>query len=117
MLDKSKANNSYQFDAKFHLVYIHTPDEFKFTKEGLAQISNFIWNFILKNFLREIYNSLMEEAGILEFASDIGTDLIATTTLGRIDSHHHPSGSLAEDVVNQKNRPIWPLKTPEADRQ
>ena len=66
---------------------------------------------------QEIYNSLMEEAGILEFASDIGNDLIATTTLGRIDSHHHPSGSLAEDVVNQTNRPIWPLKTPEADRQ
>lgn len=40
-------------DAKFHLVYIHTPEEFKFTKEGLAQISNFIWNFILKNFLRK----------------------------------------------------------------
>ncbi len=105
------------FDAKFHFVYVNTPGEFKSTREVSTQISNFMEEFHFENLPYEIYNSLTEEAGILEFASDIGADLIAMTTQGRTGFLHLLTGSIAEDVVNHSNRPIWTLKTPEADRK
>jgi nucleotide-binding universal stress UspA family protein len=59
----------------------------------------------------EIYNSLSEDAGILEFADDIGADLIAMATHGRTGMLHLLTGSIAEDVVNHSKRPVWTLKT------
>jgi nucleotide-binding universal stress UspA family protein len=58
----------------------------------------------------EIYNSLSEESGILEFADDIGADLIAMATHGRTGILHLLTGSIAEDVVNHSKRPVWTLR-------
>jgi nucleotide-binding universal stress UspA family protein len=58
----------------------------------------------------EIYNSLSEESGIIEFAEDIDADLIAMATKGRTGFLHLITGSIAEDVVNHAKRPVWTLK-------
>ena len=54
----------------------------------------------------EIYNSLSEEAGILEFADDIGADLIAMSTHGRIGILHLLTGSISKHVVNHSKRNV-----------
>jgi nucleotide-binding universal stress UspA family protein len=59
----------------------------------------------------EIYNSITEEAGILEFAEDIKADLIALSTQGRRGLLHLLTGSIAEDVVNHAPKPVWTFKS------
>jgi nucleotide-binding universal stress UspA family protein len=61
----------------------------------------------LENYTMEIYNESTEEDGIIYFAEDIDADMIALATHGRTGLKHLLSGSIAEDVVNHAQRPVW----------
>ena len=100
------------FDSEFYFVSITTPGDFKTSREANASLEKFIAKFKFENIHTQIYNSVSEESGILEFADDIGADLIALTTHGRTGILHLLTGSIAEDVVNHSKRPVWTLKTP-----
>lgn len=100
------------FDSEFYFVSITTPGDFKTSRESNASLEKFIAKFKFENIRRQVYNSISEESGILEFADDIGADLIAMTTHGRTGILHLLTGSIAEDVVNHSKRPVWTLKTP-----
>jgi nucleotide-binding universal stress UspA family protein len=99
------------FDSEFYFVSITTPGDFKTSREANASLEKFIAKFKFENIHTQIYNSVSEESGILEFADDIGADLIALTTHGRTGILHLLTGSIAEDVVNHSKRPVWTLKT------
>jgi len=99
------------FDAEFYFVFINTPGNFKTSREAFSLLEIFIHRFKFKDIRTQIYNSLSEESGILEFADDIGADLIAMTTHGRTGILHLLAGSIAEDVMNHSKRPVWTLKT------
>ena len=90
---------------------INTSGNFTTTRAAQHRLDKFIRRFKFVQVHAEIYNSLSEEAGILEFADDIGADLIAMTTHGRTGILHHLTGSIAEDVVNHSKQPVWTLKT------
>ena len=90
---------------------INTTGNFTTTRKAQHRLDKFIHGFKFVQVHTEIYNSLSEEAGILEFADDIGTDLIAMATHGRSGILHLLTGSIAEDVVNHSKRPVWTLKT------
>ncbi len=105
-------NMQHLFDAEFYFVFINSPGNFKTSREAFSQLEKFIHKFKFKDIHTEIYNSQSEESGILEFADDIGADLIAMTTHGRTGILHLLTGSIAEDVVNHSKRPVWTLKTP-----
>jgi hypothetical protein len=105
-------NMQHLFDAEFYFVFINTPGNFKTSREANSLLEKFIHQFKFKDIHTQIYNSLSEESGILEFADDIGADLIAMTTHGRTGILHLLTGSIAEDVVNHSKRPVWTLKTP-----
>lgn len=105
-------NMQHIFDAEFYFVFINTPGNFKTSREAFSQLEKFIHKFKFKDIHTHIYNSHSEESGILEFADDIGADLIAMTTHGRTGILHLLTGSIAEDVVNHSRRPVWTLKTP-----
>jgi len=100
------------FNSEFYFVSITTPGDFKTSREANSQLEKCITKFKFENIHTQIYNSVSEESGILEFADDIGADLIAMTTHGRTGILHLLTGSIAEDVVNHSRRPVWTLKTP-----
>lgn len=100
------------FDAQFYFVCIITPGNFKTSREANSSLKKFMSKFKFENIHTQVYNSLSEESGILEFADDIGADLIAMSTHGRTGILHLLTGSIAEDVVNHSKRPVWTLKTP-----
>lgn len=99
------------FDAQFYFVVVNTPGNFESTRDSMARIRTFVHKHNFENIKAEIYNSLSEESGILEFADDIDADLIAMTTHGRTGLLHLITGSIAEDVVNHSKRPVWTFKT------
>lgn len=99
------------FDAQFYFVVVNTPGNFESSRDSMSRIRNFVHKHNFENIKAEIYNSLSEESGILEFADDIDADLIAMTTHGRTGLLHLLTGSIAEDVVNHSKRPVWTFKT------
>jgi nucleotide-binding universal stress UspA family protein len=98
------------FDAQFYFVVVNTPGNFETTRDSMARIRTFVNQHNFENIKAEVYNSLSEESGILEFADDIDADLIAMTTHGRTGLLHLITGSIAEDVVNHSKRPVWTFK-------
>jgi nucleotide-binding universal stress UspA family protein len=56
-----------------------------------------------------LYNAASEEDGILSYADDVKADLIAIGTHGRTGLLHLLSGSIAEDLVNHSQIPVWTL--------
>jgi nucleotide-binding universal stress UspA family protein len=104
-------NMQHVFDAQFYFVSINTPGNFITSREAQHRLDKFIHRFKFEKVQTEIYNSLSEESGILEFADDIGADLIAMATHGRTGILHLLTGSIAEDVVNHSKRPVWTLRT------
>jgi nucleotide-binding universal stress UspA family protein len=98
------------FDAQFYFVSINTPGNFITSREAQLRLDKFIHRFKFEQVNTEIYNSLSEESGILEFADDIGADLIAMATHGRTGILHLLTGSIAEDVVNHSIRPVWTFR-------
>ena len=104
-------NMQQVFDAQFYFVSINTPGNFITSREAQHRLDKFIHRYKFVQVHTEIYNSLSEDAGILEFADDIDADLIAMATHGRTGMLHLLTGSIAEDVVNHSKRPVWTLKT------
>ncbi|HSF52852.1 MAG TPA: universal stress protein [Algoriphagus sp.] len=99
------------FNAEFYFVIVNTPGNFETTRESIARIKVFVQKHKFENIKAEVYNSLSEESGIIEFADDVEADLIAMTTHGRTGLLHLITGSIAEDVVNHSKRPVWTYKT------
>ena len=95
------------FNAKLHIVYINTPANFKPDGHTIAHLKSFAKRFMLKDFTTNIYNDIDQEGGIIHFAHEIGADMIVMATHGRRGLSHLMSGSIAEDVFNHVDCPIW----------
>ncbi|TDI69857.1 MAG: universal stress protein [Bacteroidetes bacterium] len=93
--------------AKLHLVKVDTPGNFENSRTIKKRIHAFVQKHSLENYTLEIYNESTEEDGIIYFAEDIDADMIALATHGRTGLKHLLSGSIAEDVVNHAQRPVW----------
>ncbi|MEM7108852.1 MAG: universal stress protein [Bacteroidota bacterium] len=100
------------FQAKLHLVRINTPNSFErdqVIENGLEKVAK---RYLLTNYTINIYNDIYQDQGILSFAAKMDASLIAMGTHGRTGLRHLLSGSVAEDVVNQAQRPIWTYHIP-----
>lgn len=95
------------FKAKLHILYVNTPTNFTADDITLERLRRFAKEFSFKNYTLNVYNYPFEETGILQFTKGIKGDLIAMGTHGRKGLAHFLKGSLAEDVVNHANCPIW----------
>ena len=98
------------FNAELYFVVVNTPGNFESTRESINRIKTFVKTYGFENVKAEIYNSVSEESGIIEFADDINADLIAMATHGTTGFIHLITGSIAEDVVNHSTRPVWTFK-------
>lgn len=96
--------------SKISLVKINTPNSFENTLITYKKINDFISANELENVKIDIFNSSSEEEGIIEYANEFNADMIAMATHGRTGFMHLLSGSIAEDVVNSAERPVWTMK-------
>ena len=95
--------------AKLHLVKVNTPNHFHTQRQMDEEFKSFINKHDLGNASTSIYNEATEEDGILYFAEDLGACMIAIGTHGRTGLLHLLSGSIAEDLVNHAQIPVWTL--------
>lgn len=103
---KVKALQSF-FKAHLHIVWINTPLNFTSDTVTRERLNKFIKRFMFKDFTIHIFNHGDEEQGILQFTQQIGGNLIAMGTHGRKSIAHVVSGSLAEDIANHAQTPVW----------
>lgn len=101
------------FKATVHIVYVNTPTSFTADNVTLERLQDFAKRFAFKNYTLNVYNYPFEQAGILHFTKKVKGDLIAMGTHGRVGISHFLNGSLAEDVVNHADYPIWTFATRE----
>ena len=87
-----------------------TPSNFESSRVIKSRIHTFVQKHGLENYTMEIYNESTEEDGIIYFAEDIDADMIALATHGKTGLNHLLSGSIAEDIVNHAQRPVWTCK-------
>lgn len=95
------------FDATLHIVYVNTPGLFKRDMEMKSALKDFAKRFMLKNYTVNIFNDITQEEGIANFAREVKADMIAMRTHGRRGISHLAMGSIAEDIVNHIDCPIW----------
>lgn len=95
------------FDAQLHILCINTPALAKADGEIRELLKAFVRRYMLKNYTINVFNYSDEEAGILEYTRQINGDLIAMGTRGLKGIAHLLSGSIAEDVVNHVQYPVW----------
>lgn len=93
--------------AHLHVVYINTPLNFQQDTVTREKLEHFIKRYMLKDCTASVFNDMVEESGIINFAGMIGADMIALGTHGRKGLAHLLSGSLAEDLVNHASLPVW----------
>jgi nucleotide-binding universal stress UspA family protein len=65
---------------------------------------------MIKDYTLNVVNDTYEESGIIEFTHMIKADMIALGTHGRTGISHTLSGSVAEDVANHVDCPVWTAK-------
>jgi nucleotide-binding universal stress UspA family protein len=95
------------FKAKLHILWINTPTNFTADKVTLRRMEAFVKRYMLKDCVIRVYNDPYEESGVINYAIEAKADLIAMGTHGRKGLAHILSGSVAEDVVNHVQCPIW----------
>jgi len=95
--------------AKLHIVYVNVPSLFTPDHSSEKRLIQFANDFQFKNCSIHIYNDIDEESGIINFASKFKYKIIAMSTHGRKGLNHLMRGSVAEDVVNHLDTPIWTL--------
>lgn len=95
------------FKATIHIVYINTPTAFVADNISTTRLKEFAKDAGFRRHTINVYNYPFEEAGILAFTKSIKGDLIVMRTHGRQGLAHFLTGSIAEDVANHAECPIW----------
>lgn len=106
LLDKVKALQAF-FSAKLHLLVVNTPFNMMRTNDEMQTMKEFANHYKLENYTINARNDFYEEDGILSFANEVKADMIAMGTHGRRGLSHLFLGSVAENVVNHIDYPIW----------
>ncbi|HRK53464.1 MAG TPA: universal stress protein [Cyclobacteriaceae bacterium] len=99
------------FKAKLHVVNVNTPANFRTDVITRQQLKDFAERFMLKDYTLNVYNDLNEELGVANFTKEVKGDMVAMATHGRKGLNRLMSGSIAEDVVNHIECPIWTWKS------
>lgn len=99
-----------KIEAKMHLVYINTANNFRTSEEANKCLTDFIKGEDIKDYSFTVWNDVTVENGILNFAQNIGAGLIGISTHGRKGLAHFFNGSISEDLVNHAQRPVVTFK-------
>jgi nucleotide-binding universal stress UspA family protein len=94
-------------NAKLHILLINTPEHFHSDQQAKEKLERFARHYELTNFTLNFRSHQSERTGILEFLNESHGDMIAMATHGRTGFMHIIKGSIAEDVLNRIDQPIW----------
>ena len=95
------------FKAKLHLLFVNHPNWFQPDRDTIVALEKIAKINNLKNYTLNIRSDYNEANGIGHFAEEKQSGLIAIATHGRKGIAHLLSGSVAEEVVNHFDFPIW----------
>lgn len=98
------------FGARIHLLYVNTIHNFNTTKEVEKRMEEFVNDFDMPTFTKNIYNDISIENGILTFARELDADLIALNTHGRSGLSQLFNGSIGQELTNHALRPVVTFK-------
>ena len=98
------------FKATLHILFVNTPNNFRRDKEIIKDLEHYTRHYNLSDFTINIRNDIYEEYGIINFAQEINSDLIAMSTHGRRGIAHLVIGSIAEEVLGNVHCPVWTYK-------
>ena len=93
--------------ARLRVVIINTPASFTSSRLDNELMNKFVSKHHIEDYTTEIYNFSNEEDGIMAYAEDIGAHMIALGTNQKKGVKHFLKGSIAEDVVNHAEVPVW----------
>jgi nucleotide-binding universal stress UspA family protein len=99
-------------DARLHILFLNTPKHFHSDHQARQMLERFATHFSLENYTLNFRNHQFERGGILEFIHEINGDMLAMATHGRTGLSHFFTGSIAEDVLNRIDQPIWTFRIP-----
>lgn len=97
-------------NAKLHLVYINTANEFNTSEAIDTRLKRFMENLDFNNYEFHVYCDDSVEQGILNFSRKIKADLVGIATHGRKGLSHFFNGSISEDLVNHATSPVITFK-------
>jgi nucleotide-binding universal stress UspA family protein len=95
------------FDATLHILLVNTPHLFHGDAESRQLLHAFAADHAFSNFTLNVRDDQHERDGIVMFSKEIKADLIAMGTHGRRGLAHFIKGSIAEDVLNHVDCPVW----------
>lgn len=104
-----KALQEY-FNAKLHVLYVNTPVLFHRDSDIKPKLEALAKRYMLKNYTLNIFNDIGEAEGIVNFTGGLKDSMVAMRTHGRKGITHLATGSVAEDVVNHIESPVWTFK-------
>jgi len=93
--------------ATLHIVWIDTSDKSDDHTLIKQQLEDFAKRFLLKDYTINVFKANDRETGIINFTHWINASMIAMGTHARKGLSHFFKGSVAEDVVNHVDCPIW----------
>jgi nucleotide-binding universal stress UspA family protein len=100
------------FKADLQIVYINTPFNFRPEEALRPRINEFMKSSgFAKAVTFTIYNDRDEVSGIRNFAKKSKADLVALPTASKRGLSHFLFGSVAEDVTNHIECPMWTCST------
>lgn len=97
----------YLLEARLRIVIINTPASFTSSRLDNKLMDKFAKAHQIPEHTTEIYNYSNEEDGIVAYAEDIGAHMIAIGTDQKTGVGRFLKGSIAEDVVNHAEIPVW----------
>lgn len=99
-----------RFNAKLHVLYVNTPVLFHRDSDIKPKLDALAKRYMLKNYTLNIFNDIGEAEGIVNFTNGLKDPMVAMRTHGRRGISHLANGSVAEDVVNHIECPVWTFK-------
>lgn len=95
------------FNAHVDMVWVRTPmenDDEDSVKEKIHEMAR---RQLLPDYSVNVIKAIQPDEGLMYYAEEKGSDMIAMATHSRKGLAHIFTGSFAEDVVNHSKRPVW----------
>ena len=97
-------------DAKLTLLWVNTVHVIESEESMKENLEKMAQEHKLSSYEIRVAKDVTAESGIMNWAEENNINLIAMATHGRQGLAHIFSGSLAEDIVNNAQRPVWTMK-------
>lgn len=105
------------FNASLEFLWVNTPHTFKNDYDSKFALQEFVQRGNFTNASIHVYSDHTVEAGIYRFARSMDADMIAIGTHAWKGLVHFFTGSIAEDIVNHADFPVWTYALNQDDQE